>query len=489
MRRRRWPRLAIAIAIAAAGCGDDGGGEPFALDGSDTEIGGTAADTGGLAEGGATSTEADTTVGDDVTDGSDDTTAGPIDPIDGPQVYPAGRVHSPVSAHVAQVWRDIAAAGPEQADDVFMKVGASSTVSPSTLYCFADDAQVDLGVYGSLASTRQWFLGGDADGTTPFDRDTLAAEVGRTAGWAIEGMPSPLDMELSALSPQLALVHYGTNDMGFGATYDAALASFYENMSTLCDTLQDQGVVPILFSITRRGDNPAAQRWVATYNAAIRGLAQQRQVPFVDLFEAIDGLGGNGLSDDGLHLDASPEGACMLDDAGLEYGYNVRNLVALQALDRAVAVLVDEADGLEDPVPPREGTGTFDDPITIDALPFADGRDTTVDGAAVIGQYPGCSDSDQSGPEIWYRLSLDAPRSLRWVILDREGVDLDVHVLADGADPDVDCLARDDRLIEATLPAGEYWVVVDTWGGAGVPLAGPFVLVVTECDPGDPDCA
>ncbi len=478
----------VGLAIAVAGCREPVGGEPFALDdGVGTGVGGTEAGTTDEATSGAT--EADTTAGDEATDTTSDETDGVIDPPDGPQVYPAGRVHSPVSAHVAQWWRDIAAAGPDQADDVFMKVGASSTVSTSTLYCFADDAAVDLGAHAELETTRQWFLGGNADGTTPFDRDTLAAEVGRTAGWAIDGDPSPLTQELQALSPGLALVHYGTNDMGLGATYDAALSAFYENMSTLCDALQDAGVVPVLFGITRRGDDANAQRWVATYNATIRGLAQQRQIPFVDLFEAIDGLEGSGLSGDGLHLSASPDGACRLDEGGLAYGYNVRNLVALQALDRAVSVLVDAAPGLEDPLPPREGSGTFDDPIVVDGLPFADARDTNVDGVPVIGQYPGCSDSDQSGPEVWYRLSLSRPQALRVVILDREGVDLDVHLLAEGADPATDCLARADRLIEANLPAGDHWLVVDTWGGAGVPLAGPYLLVVTACDPGDPDCS
>ena len=41
---------------------------------------------------------------------------------------------------------------------------------------------------------------------------------------------------------------------------------------------------------TRRGDNPEAQRYVSIYNAVLRTLAQSRQVPFIDLYEAIDPL-------------------------------------------------------------------------------------------------------------------------------------------------------------------------------------------------------
>jgi hypothetical protein len=484
--------LGLPLALASAGAVGCAGGESGRDDASTTgtEASDTLGETGGAA--GAEATGATTTEPADGSSGDeDDTTTGePPEPPDGPQVYPTGRVHSPVSAYVAGRWLEIAAQGPTAHENVFIKAGASSTVSPNTLTCFADDAQVDLDAHAALEPTRQFFLGGDAAGTTPFDRPTIAAEVGRTAGWVIEGDPSPLAQELALLSPRIALVHYGTNDMGFGATYDAALANFYGNLSEVCDELQDQGVLPVLFGITRRADDPGAQAWVATFNTTVRGLAQQRQIPFVDLFEAVDRLPDAGLSGDGLHLNVDARGACVLDPEGLASGYNMRNLVALEALDRLVAVLDDGDDGLEPPLPPRAGDGSPADPIVIDTLPFADSRDTDLRGRASVDVWSGCSDSDESGPEIWYELHLAEARSLRIFVLDREGVDVDVHLLSGrgGADPRTDCLDRADRMIQAALPAGDYVVVVDSWANAGEPLAGPYLLVVTACDDDDPTC-
>lgn len=425
----------------------------------------------------------------DETGDADTTTGEPVDPPHyGPEVYPPGRTHSPITPWVADRLHQIAATRVDRLEDVFMKVGASSTVNTHTLHCFAG-GDVELGSHAELDPTLQFYLGGDAAGTTPFDRVTLAAKGGETAGWAIEGDPTPLQSELDAISPRVALVHYGANDMGFGATFDAALQAFYLDMSALLDALEDQGVVPILFGITRRADDPDADRWVATWNATIRGLAQGRQTPFVDLHHAIDPLPGHGLAEDGLHLEAYAGGACILDDAGLEHGYNVRNLVALEALDRGVSILVDDEDALDDPAPPRTGSGSRVDPIVVDAsaLPFADVRDTAAAGETSIDAY-GCADSDESGPEIWYRLELAEARHLRLVVLDRDGVDVDVHVLDDGGDPIAGCVARDDRILELSLGAGTWSVVVDTWSDRGGPLAGTYLLLVVECDPGDPAC-
>ena len=119
--------------------------------------------------------------------------------------YRAGAVHSPITAHVAKQMRAIAANSSKNKANVFMKVGASSTVSKKTLYCFAGN-NVDLGAYKALQPTLSYFLGGKAANTTPFDRKTKAAISGKTAKWAITGTPSPVTTEITALSPQSALL-------------------------------------------------------------------------------------------------------------------------------------------------------------------------------------------------------------------------------------------------------------------------------------------
>jgi hypothetical protein len=235
-------------------------------------------------------------------------------------LYPADRVHSPITPFVADRLAEIAGVDAALRDDVFMKAGASSTVSTSTLYCFAG-SDVDLADHGALGATLDFYLGGDAAGSTPFDRDTEAAEIGVHAGWAIDGDPSPLEIEIGAIQPRLALVHYGANDMGWGATYADALDLFFVNMSTIADMLEQRGIVPVLTGISRRGDSDSADRWVDAWNATIRGIAQDRQTPFLDLELATRELEGYGLASDGLHLESYSDGACIFTEAGLDHGY------------------------------------------------------------------------------------------------------------------------------------------------------------------------
>ncbi len=382
--------------------------------------------------------------------------------------------------------RQVAAIDPALQDDVFMKVGASTTVSASFFKCFAGD-DYDLGSHTALASTLDFFLGGDADGGDPFSRSSLAAKVGVSARWALAEDPSPLESEYLALAPRYALVHYGTNDMGLGTTYQSALFPFVENLWTIIDDLLAWGVVPSLATILRRLDRPAADLWVPTYNAVIAGLAQGRQIPLVDLWLAYETLDGYGLASDGLHSSAAPEGACHLTPSGLEYGYNTRNLHMLTLLSRLEAAVLD-AEASDPPGPALDGLGTRDDPILIDALPFSDLRTTTTAFGQDLDRYSGCSSTaDESGPEVVYRLDIATPTRLRMTVHDRGATDIDLHLLDETAS-EAGCLARNHQIIEATLNPGTYHVVLDTFVDDGVPLSGEFIFSVLACPADDPSC-
>ncbi|MCA9685145.1 MAG: SGNH/GDSL hydrolase family protein, partial [Myxococcales bacterium] len=411
-----------------------------------------------------------------------------------PPLYSGDRIHSPLTAHVVAAMQQIRTANPSAADNLFMKVGDSHTVSSGALFCFAGD-NVDLDVHAAaLQPSLDWFLTGEAAGTTPFDRVTLSAEIGRTASWAISGSPSPLQQELAALGfagsggPSVAMVHYGSNDMQMGITYASAMPGFYGNMSDLLDQLIAIGVVPVVFGVTRRLDNAAADRWVLTYTAVARALAQARELPFVDLRLALEPVPGKGIGGDGLHLTGYGSGTCLLTPAGLEYGNNVRNLLALQAFARSRAALIDgEAADLE--APTLVGSGSLADPFQIDALPFADSRDSAAGPGMELDVYDGCgTTADESGPEHLYRLELAQTTAIRALVLDREGVDVDIHLLAGGATT-ADCLARDDSLLELTLDAGIYYFSLDTYvNGQGIEQSGEYTFVVLECEMGDIDC-
>jgi hypothetical protein len=170
--------------------------------------------------------------------------------------------------------------------------------------------------------------------------------------------------------------------------------------------------------------------------------------------------------------------SCWFDTNGLTEGMNQRNLITLEAIDRARRFLVEN----ETPEPrPAEllGEGTWQSPYEIDALPFVDDRDTSIVKTSVANQYS-CSMANEGGPEVVYRLKLDAPKNLRIRVIDAGTVDIDVHFMGDpgGADQ---CIARSDKVLDVTAGPGTFWISADTYvDAAGKVLAGPYLLTVME---------
>jgi hypothetical protein len=401
--------------------------------------------------------------------------------------YPAGTIRSPITESVADAMRAIAARGAGR-DDVFMKIGASGTVSRNLLFCFAGDPQYRLVLDGrdALVPTIERFRGGDIEGATPFDRVTLAAEVGRTARWVIGGSPSPLERELDVANPRFAFVNYGTNDMGSGATYATSLGVFWEAMNELLDQLDERGVVTIITGLNPRGDSDDARRWAPTFDAVTRALAEARQLPYISLYVASAPLANQGLVADGIHGNVYSDGGaepCVFDAAGLAFNYNLRNLASIEMLADTHDIVVGGAAAPDvSPVPVLAGAGTEAEPFEIDALPFTHSFDTS-GGERVRPSHPECGSQNESGPEIVYRFTLAEEQHIRVVVLDPEGVDVDPHVLLDGT-----CIERANSVVDRAVGAGEVRIVVDTYAGTAGEQPGSYTLVVQPCEAGDPDC-
>lgn len=445
------PRALLVLAVlASASC--DGEVIPRDVDAQDAAVhdAGPARDAGVDAE-----TDAATDAGAD---------AGPP----GPVLYPADRRHSPLPADLVDGLAAVAARDDGLADDVFMKVGDSITVSSFFLHCFASDA-VDLDGR-PLDETWAHFSGGDAAGTTPWERGSLAAEVGWSANAALAGDPSPLAREHDALVPRFAVVMFGTNDVGYRRTQ-----AFARDLWTIADRLLARGTIPLMSTIPPRDDSADADADVPLYNLAIRAIAQGHGVPLVDFHRELAPLPGHGLSGDGVHPQVHAGGGCVLTDEALQQGYDVRNLITLEQLDRARRALAGEA---PDPDPPRlHGAGTADDPHLVEALPFAATTDTSTSAEPAADVYA-CDDADESGPARVFRLELSAPATVTAAALSAPGVDVDVHLLRDAVRGDA-CVARDDRVLRASVDAGTWLVVVDTYvNGAGESRPGEALVLV-----------
>ena len=364
-------------------------------------------------------------------------------------LYPEGRRHSPITASVASRLQAIAATAPHAAD-VFAKIGDSNTAAAAFLGCF-DGGPIDLGTNAALAPTVDFFLHGNAAGVSPYARTSLAAVGGTTAREAMLGTPSPFDRELTEIDPRLGVIMFGTNDVRFGRTLD----EFGSELWTLVDLAIGRGVVPILSTIPPINGDPGSDARIPTFNRIIRAIAQGRGVPLTDLHRDLVPLANRGLVADGLHLTVATAGACVLTAAGLQAGYNVRNLVTIEALDRTRGALAGTASDAS--ATTRSGSGHTSTPF-VGSLPLVDLGDSR-DGDALFASY-GCGGPAQLGRELVYRFDVASARTIVASVVDRGAVNVDVHILAGSLSASA-CVASGGASATATVGPGTVYVVVD----------------------------
>jgi hypothetical protein len=381
--------------------------------------------------------------------------------------YPDDQLQSPITPAIAANLRAIAARGKEN-ERVFAKFGDSITDSDAFMDCFAGN-KVDLGDRGDLEDTLAWFRAGRAAGTSPYTRDSLAAITGWAARGPLGGRPSPLEREVTTVSPRYAVVMFGTNDVDY-----RRIDQFGSDLWTIVDDLIARGVIPLMSTIPPIDRRPEPAARVPLFNVVVRALAEGRQVPLVDLHRALAVLPDHGLRDDGVHPNVpSSLGACNFTAAGLRWGYDQRNLLTLDSLDRARHALAGDAP--DQTAPARDGAGTAADPFAIDTLPFAHVGDTRA-GESRVDHYACDPDHDESGPEIVYRLDLPSRTRIRARVVSRGDTDVDVNILSAGT-----CLARGNKNIATTVGPGPVDIVVDTYvDHRGTVHEGEYMLIVED---------
>jgi hypothetical protein len=379
--------------------------------------------------------------------------------------YPFDRAHSPIDANVARRLREIAARDPSLRADVFAKIGDSMTASDDFMRCFARPA-LELGEHASLLPVIQRFRAPSAAGEDSFRRRSAAARIGWSAWQVLEGNPAPIQREVTAIHPRFALVQFGTNDLELGKMKHFAL-----RLLDVTDALIARGVIPILFTIPRRKDSAERGVWVPRYNAVVRVIAQARQVPLVDYHRELERLPGRGLGKDGIHPSTykGPRGrdACALDREGLRHGYNLRNLLALRALERALHALTDAREQLDH-------APVSSDPLRIGELPFVDGR-RAIRRLAAEPARACVTASSALDHELVYRLELSKFTPLRATLLAAAGVETAIALRRRTAPEG--CLSTGRETIAAPLPPGSYDLVVSAKSGALAPEIFLTVLV------------
>lgn len=222
---------------------------------------------------------------------------------------------------------------------VFTLVGDSISADARFLKPIAQ-GQVDLGDYGALQAAIDAFSQPNGRGEPSFGAWSWATEVGWTTDDALnpalnvsgacEAGDSPLVCEYRTARPSVALITLGTNDVAAGRPVE----SYRANLRRILDESLAWGVIPVLSTIPPQALGPERNARVSAFNAVVRDLAAEYEIPLWDTFAALDALPDRGLGADGVHLNAPPDGRTTTFDAEhLRYGVTVRNLGALDALD------------------------------------------------------------------------------------------------------------------------------------------------------------
>jgi lysophospholipase L1-like esterase len=121
----------------------------------------------------------------------------------------------------------------------------------------------------------------------------------------------------------------GTNDV---PDVDNISPKVYERqMRQIIEACINAGVIPLVSTIPAF-HRPTADR-VTVFNDILVKLTDEYDIPLWDYHAAMLGLPNDGLSSDGVHPSVAPNGAGSFTPDSLQYGFNVRNLTALQALD------------------------------------------------------------------------------------------------------------------------------------------------------------
>jgi hypothetical protein len=232
--------------------------------------------------------------------------------------------------------------------DVFGLVGDSMTVDANFLRPFGPGGHAH--VPAALAPQLPLAL---------FTPDSFvaprAAKVGVRATWALTprgAIANPVEAMVTSESPAYAVVLYGANDALWRTdSVDLLRKGFDAALTAIVDALEADGVVPILTTIPKHmrergwpdcplasgaGSNERFAVQASVLSAAVADLACRRHLPLIDLRWSLDPLLDHGVGPDGVHPSVSTGGGGLLDAAGLECGYNVRNLVTLRELGRVV---------------------------------------------------------------------------------------------------------------------------------------------------------
>jgi hypothetical protein len=230
---------------------------------------------------------------------------------------------------------------------VFTKLGDSDTAQGAFLrpmgmgshpgfYC-------DLGEHTELQETLDYFSSvPPRDGVSnSFDSTSLGAHKGFSTAsifdswWAQSQSKlchvgeTPLDCEYRIVQPSTAFIMFGLIDVQIFTPDE-----YRANMVLIIDRSIEMGVIPVLSTFLVLENNPKQDWHIAlAFDDVLLDLAEEYQIPLINLWHELQPLPNHGVSPDQVHLGYPSSGFCNFNGAQEKYGGVLRNFLTLTALD------------------------------------------------------------------------------------------------------------------------------------------------------------
>lgn len=249
---------------------------------------------------------------------------------------PAVRTSYPAVSGITYTSRQIFLNGKSKGNraNVFAKVGDSLSDEFWFLHPIGE-GQANWHNYDYLSPAADFFGTATARTSNSFDDTSVATHGGwdsfspldpaNSTPYDFCGNDSPIVCEYRTIKPSVGLIMLGTNE----ASDHLTSGSYEQNLRRMVQISIDMGVIPVLYTIPwNKFRDPRP------FNDVITRVARSYDIPLVDYWSIVDSTPNHGIGPDDVHPSVPPDhNTANFTDDNLQYGYTVRNLLTMQALD------------------------------------------------------------------------------------------------------------------------------------------------------------
>jgi hypothetical protein len=215
-----------------------------------------------------------------------------------------------------------------------MKIGDSNSESLGYLGLFGVGSY-NLGTYRDMQPTIDFFK---SAGNSWLELSQVA-QTGNLTTTIIDPIftdldncfqgESPLTCEIRVQNPSIALIYLGAADNQLLDT-----GAYGNALRQIVNELISQNVLPVLTTMPTRPHPVRPQSYGLSFNAVIVQVAQEYNIPLLNMWKATQGMPDNGMQGDLLHFTITPNYR-FIDLRGDERvtGYTAWNLGVLQMMD------------------------------------------------------------------------------------------------------------------------------------------------------------